>query len=46
MGVARRIDTLILENLTVDHQKIYHLHVHTIEIKVSKADLLKDEKSL
>lgn len=41
---ARRIDALILENLTIEHQRNYHLHIHAIEIKVSKNDLIRDEK--
>lgn len=41
---ARRIDALIFENLTLEHQKNYHLHIHAIEIKVSKSDLMRDEK--
>lgn len=40
---ARRIDAMVLENLTVK-EKNYDLHMHAVEIKVSKSDLLGDHK--
>lgn len=39
---SRRIDMLILENLTVEH--LNNLQLHGIEIKISKDDLNKDQK--
>ena len=41
---ARRIDALILENRTVEAEKAYNVHIHAVEIKVSKHDLLSDHK--
>ena len=41
---ARRMDALILENLTVETDKNYNLHLHAIEIKVNKHDLVSDHK--
>ncbi len=41
---ARRIDALILENRTVEAEKAYKVHIHAVEIKVSKHDLLSDHK--
>lgn len=41
---ARRIDALILENCTVEAEKAYNVHIHAVEIKVSKHDLLSDHK--
>ena len=41
---ARRIDALILENRTVEAEKAYKIHIHAVEIKVSKHDLLSDHK--
>jgi len=39
---SRRIDVMIMENMTCEFN--YELKLHGIEIKVSKNDLLKDEK--
>ncbi len=39
---SRRIDIMIMENMTCEFN--YELKLHGIEIKVSKNDLLKDEK--
>lgn len=41
---ARRIDGLVMENLTVAAEKAYNVHIHAVEIKVSKHDLLSDHK--
>lgn len=42
---ARRIDVMVMETYTVpSRDKNYELHLHAIEIKVSKADLLGDHK--
>ena len=41
---ARRIDALVVENLTVAAEKAYNVHIHAVEIKVSKHDLLSDHK--
>lgn len=41
---ARRIDALVLENHTVEAEKAYNVHIHAVEIKVSKHDLLSDHK--
>lgn len=41
---ARRMDVCVLENLTADHATSDHLNIHTIEIKVSKLDLIRDKK--
>lgn len=41
---ARRIDALILENRTVEAEKAYNVHIHAVEIKVSRHDLLSDHK--
>lgn len=41
---ARRIDGLVVENLTVAAEKAYNVHIHAVEIKVSKHDLLSDHK--
>ena len=41
---ARRIDALAMENLTVAAEKAYNVHIHAVEIKVSKHDLLSDHK--
>lgn len=43
---ARRIDALVLENHTVEQlrDKNYDLHLHAIEIKVDRHDLLGDHK--
>lgn len=39
---SRRIDALIVENITTD--ELWELHLHAIEIKVSKSDLANDTK--
>lgn len=41
---ARRIDGLVMESLTVAAEKAYNVHIHAVEIKVSKHDLLSDHK--
>lgn len=41
---ARRMDVCVLENLTDSHSTADHLNIHTIEIKVSKLDLIRDKK--
>lgn len=41
---ARRIDGLIMENMTVEKEKAYSIHIHAVEIKVSRHDLLSDHK--
>ena len=33
-----------MENLTVAAEKAYNVHIHAVEIKVSKHDLLSDHK--
>lgn len=39
---SRRIDLLIIENMT--QEEAYQLNLHAIEIKVSRSDLLHDQK--
>lgn len=43
---ARRIDALVLENHTIEQlrDKNYELHLHAVEIKVDRHDLLGDHK--
>lgn len=43
---ARRIDALVLENHTIEQMrdKNYELHLHAVEIKVDRHDLLGDHK--
>lgn len=41
---ARRIDALVLENLTVKKEQNYNVNIHAIEIKIDKNDLLSDHK--
>lgn len=44
---ARRVDALVLENLSVKTQdKNYQLCIHAIEIKVDRDDLMNDKKML
>lgn len=44
---ARRVDALVLENLSVEtHDKNYQLCIHAIEIKVACDDLMDDKKML
>lgn len=41
---AKRIDALVLENLSVSQHNHNDIHIHAIEVKVSKYDLLNDQK--
>lgn len=41
---ARRIDALIIENITIDKHIYDEVALHGIEIKVSKSDLMNDTK--
>ena len=41
---ARRIDALIIENITIDKHIYDEVALHGIEIKVSKSDLMNDNK--
>lgn len=39
---SRRLDLLVVENITTDN--VWNINIHGIEIKISKDDILKDHK--